>query len=312
VNQAFWDLWSMDHAANCARWQRLSSPAIAPSGSGWKKTWTANPQLMQFGDQSLLYYRGTGPVEGDPEERDQIGAAEVVQIGRRGIVIDDVADGPVIPSGGSSAFDADVLDPSAIAFKDEVLLYYSALGAQGDSIGLASSRDGITFTKQGCVMAGRAPAAILRSGKVWMLSQEMIGDGYGLKLFVSSDGRTFQSACGQPVFVPEKGSWDGLSVVTARLFENGEFVYMLYAGSADTVDEPAYFGLARSRDLVTWERHPGNPIFGAGARGAPDGGCIWFPALTETADSFVMLYEGSRGTPSWDLDCAICIAFVPK
>jgi hypothetical protein len=113
------------------------------------------------------------------------------------------------------------------------------------------------------------------------------------------------------VITGEAGSWDARSVVTAALFQEGDWTYMIYGGSADSVDEPAYFGLARSDNLIRWERHPGNPIFGAGARGTPDGGCIWFPTMVETQDAFFMLYEGSRGTPRWDLDCSICMSWIP-
>ena len=103
-----------------------------------------------------------------------------------------------------------------------------------------------------------------------------------------------------------------VSITTARLSREGEWCYMVYGGSAYLADEPDYFGLARSRNLVDWERHPGNPIFGCGAKGTPDGGAMWFPALVQTDDCFVMLYEGSRGKYSWDLSSAICLASIPR
>src|SRR5204863_4328933 len=124
----------------------------------------------------------------------------------------------VVGSGGPGEFDADILDPAAIAFKDEILVYCSALGRQGDSIGLATSRDGITFQKAGRIMAGRAPSLVLRDNRLFMLSQDMVGDGYGLKLFSSTDGRLFAPVQSDPVLLPEPGSWDSLSVVTARMY----------------------------------------------------------------------------------------------
>lgn len=310
MNERFWSLWSDSHVENLARWKRLAIPAIPPSGRGWTSTWTANPDFLRLNDELILYYRGTGAADGDPEERDQIGGALVRSVGPHGIELEHWTDKPLLPSGGPDAFDADNLDPAAILFGGEVLLFYSALGPGPDSIGLATSPDGRTFIKSGPIMEGRAPTVVARKGRLYLLNQHMVGDGYGLSLYGSIDGRNFTPAARQPVFVPEAGSWDSLSVVTARLYDGGDYVYMIYGGSADTVDEPAYFGLARSRDLVHWERHPGNPIFGAGARGTPDGGCIWFPALAETDQGFAMLYEGSRGTPRWDLDCSICLASV--
>jgi hypothetical protein len=86
----------------------------------------------------------------------------------------------------------------------------------------------------------------------------------------------------------------------------------MYGGSSYLADEPDFFGLARSKNLIDWEYHPGNPIFGCAAKGAPDGGAIWFPALHETRDDFLMLYEGSRGKYSWDLSSTICMASTRK
>jgi hypothetical protein len=88
--------------------------------------------------------------------------------------------------------------------------------------------------------------------------------------------------------------------------------YLIYGGSSSLLDQPDYFGLARSNDLLHWERHPGNPIFGCGAKGQEDGGAIWFPALIETADRFVLLYEGSRGNYRGDLSSQICQSSIPK
>ena len=114
------------------------------------------------------------------------------------------------------------------------------------------------------------------------------------------------------MFSPEEGSWDAFSITTARLSADAGWFYMMYGGSAYLADEPDCFGLARSKDLVHWERHSGNPIFGRGPAGSPDGGAIWFPALLETEDCFILLYEGSRGKYSWDLSSAICMASAAK
>ena len=64
--------------------------------------------------------------------------------------------------------------------------------------------------------------------------------------------------------------------------------------------------------MLTWEKHPGNPIFGCGPKGSPDGGAIWFPAVYEESDRFVMLYEGSRGKYTWDCSSQICMSTIKK
>jgi beta-xylosidase len=87
---------------------------------------------------------------------------------------------------------------------------------------------------------------------------------------------------------------------------------MICGGSPDLNDQPDYFGIAKSKDLITWEKHPGNPIFGIGAKGEEDGGAIWFPALIEIKTHYVMLYEGSRGRYAWDLSSQICMSSIKK
>jgi hypothetical protein len=200
-----------------------------------------------------------------------------------------------------------------------VHLYYSAIGPGDDSVGLAISTDGETgerFEKYGRVLVARAPSALVRDGKIYLLSQNFLpgttGE-YAFYLFSSDDGISFKPAQDNPILTGTTGDWDSHSVVTGRLFEGEDgWIYLLYGGSSYRSDEPEHFGLARSRDLLAWEKHPGNPIFGAGARGEADGGAMWFPAICETPTHFHLLYEGSRGPYSWNLSSTICLASVPK
>jgi hypothetical protein len=101
-------------------------------------------------------------------------------------------------------------------------------------------------------------------------------------------------------------------VATGRLLRAEDEFYLLYGGSSSLIDQPDAFGLARSRDLIHWERHPGNPVFGCGPKGSEDGGAIWFPALIETEEALVLLYEGSRGNYQGELSSQICMASIPK
>ncbi len=311
--QGLWDSFGSDWKANLRLWERSLDAAIPKVPGTWKESATANPAFLRRGTDLLLYYRGTGPVEGDPEARDQIGVARVIELGVSGVKLD--AGGRLaVPSGGPLGFDCEALDPSPVEFDGKVLLYYSALGPDEDSVGCATSGNGMHFERSRRIMPGRAPCAVVKDGLVYLLNQELSeGGGYGLTLWKSSDGVHFEPVQGKDRFVfgPADSGWDSLSVVTARVWRHGEWFTMTYGGSSEKVDEPAYFGLARSRDLVHWERHPGNPIFGAGMRGAADGECIWFPAIFETSDGFVLLYEGATGTQAWNSDSSICLAFLP-
>jgi predicted GH43/DUF377 family glycosyl hydrolase len=315
MNQRFWNRFSEDWRANCLAWARHpDNPVLPPAGTGWKSRWTANPDLLFFGDRLLLYYRGNGVTSANPGAcHDRIAAAQVQRLAPGELRISDLNGGDfALDVGREGEFDChDALDPAAVVFKGRVWLYYSAIGSGPDSIGLAVSDDGERFEKVGKVMEGRAPEAIVCNDRLYLLCHKANPSGnYQLLLSVSDDGRHFTPVQTEPIFRGEVGAWDALSITTARLAQEDDWFYMLYGGSAYLADEPDFFGLARSRDLQRWERHPGNPIFGTGPAGAQDGGAIWFPALHETPEGFVMLYEGSPGKYRWSLYSAICMAWI--
>jgi len=311
VYAELWNCFLHDYHQNCLAWEHELTPILPPSGTTWQSVWTANPDLLQLGDRLLLYYRGSGTLPVREGTVDRIGVAEVQSIGRGMLELRPLnGDVPVVDAGSPEEFDGvDVLDPATVVFGGKVLLYYSAIGPNEDSIGLAISDDGEHFVKHGRIMKGRAPDVIEFEGRLRMVYQRADAQGnYQVYLAESADGITFTDLIEEPVFKPTPKSWDSLSIATVRLGKEDGWVYALYGGSSYLADEPDYFGLARSRDMVTWEFHPGNPVFGCGPKGAPDGGAMWFPALHQTPDGFILLYEGSPGKYAWDCTSAICMA----
>ncbi len=126
-------------------------------GNSWQKRWTANPDFLNFGGKTLLYYRGDGTTSADDGAfHDQIGVAELNGISTKGISYELLNHGhPIVPIGRKGSFDDGmVLDPSAVQFGSRVFLYYSAIGTPGYHIGLAVSSDGVHFRKMGPVIEG--------------------------------------------------------------------------------------------------------------------------------------------------------------
>jgi hypothetical protein len=315
--QSVWETFSNDYTANCLAWTRGSeNPVIPPSGTTWKGHWTGSPEFLSHGERMLLYYHGNGILPGKGKTpHDRIGVAEISAIGPMQLVYHDLNGGlPAIDVGVPGEFDdQDVSEPAAVEYKGKVLLFYGASGRRGHAIGLATSSDGEHFTKEGMVIAGgEAPDVVAIRDSLFLIYQKPGEKGYTIHVSVSTDGKKFYSLGSAPVLEGEPGHWDAQSVTTPRIWKNGEWYYMLYGGSADRDNEPEFFGLARSRDLFTWERHPGNPVFGAGVHAGPDGGAIWYPAIHEAGPWLVMLYEGSRGRHAWDLDPGICMAWISR
>ena len=315
MNKTFWDLFGDNWRENCRAWRRSDkNPVIPAAGNTWKKVWTADPDVLESGGRRLLYYRGHGTAPGrDDGNHDRIGVAEIVGVTRDGVEIRDLHDGPVVDVGEPGRFDDQhALDPAAIEYCGTVLLFYSAVGAEGDCVGLAMSHDdGATFWKFGNVFAGRAPEIVIKDDLLYLLFQRHINDNhYETFLAKSPDGIKWETIQEAPVLAPgPAGSWNSFDVCTARVAESDGVYYMIYAGSANVCDVPDHFGLARSTDLINWEHHPGNPIFGIGDKDQPDGGAIWFPALLEEDDFFAMLYEGTR---SGAVTSQICQASIDK
>ena len=158
VTKAFWNRFSMKYESNCLAWHHFSrNPVLPPLGNSWQKRWTANPDFLNFGGKTLLYYRGDGTTSADDGAfHDQIGVAELNGISTKGISYELLNHGhPIVPIGRKGSFDDGmVLDPSAVQFGSRVFLYYSAIGTPGYHIGLAVSSDGVHFRKMGPVIEG--------------------------------------------------------------------------------------------------------------------------------------------------------------
>ena len=68
-------------------------------------------------------------------------------------------------------------------------------------------------------------------------------------------------------------SWEGMVVSAPSIIKHGGIYYMFYTGFDDRVPGKQTIGLATSKDLFNWERHPGNPVYEAPewAERRPDG-----------------------------------------
>lgn len=311
---SFWDIFANDYRINCKAWEHNTgkNPVIPAGKQMWGKYWTANPAVLHRHEEMLVYFRGNGLTPVNQDRHDRIGVARIKSISADSFDYEVLNDGNfIVDVGPKGSFDdSDVLDPGVVEFNGKIFLYYSGVGTGPHSVGLATSNDGIRFSKRGSVFVGRSPSVVCADNKVYMIYQNDTGKGYrGFFLAESGDGISFKTFSEEPVLSGQDNGWDKF-VTTARIFKENDTFYMLYGGSPDMNDQPDYFGLARSSDLRTWQKHPGNPVFGLGAKGEEDGGAIWFPALIDIGSHYVILYEGSRGRYSWDLSSQICMSSI--
>lgn len=313
--QNLWDLFSNTFTTNVLAWSRYNdNPVIGPAGTTWKSRGVGSPELLSFKTKTLLFFHGTGVLGASATPIDRIGVVEVEDFGAGRLTLKEINRGfPVIDAGAAGAFDRNgASTPAAVLFKGQIHLYYAGTGDSTQTIGLAVSANGEQFVKVGPIISGSSPDLVVLGDTLYMVFQRLHRNGYRMHLAFSTDGRKFYEIGEQPVFQGKAGDWDAQSITSPRIWASAGWVYLMYGGSAGATDEPEFFGLARSKDLTHWERHPGNPIFGAGIHGGPDGGAIWTPALFENDTWIVLLYEGSVGHHFWGGQSSVCMAWVPK
>ena len=265
-------------------------PSLAIRPGTWREDATMTVDLIPRDDHYQIFYVGK------KNGQDSIGVATCPREGFDGKSWTDYPDNPVISPGEAGSYDAThVVDPACVEVGGHFFLYYSAIGAGPDSIGLAVSEDGLQFQKEDSpVLIGRAPEVVKVGDTIYMLySLDHRGGGYEFHLATSKDGRHFTEE--GPVFSPEGDGWDGLSVVTPRVFQEQGIFVMAYAGDDTEKDYPRGFGLAFSWDMRTWKRFPDNPVFAAGELGSWESRAIWFPEILKHNGRYYLWYEGYNG-----------------
>ncbi|GAB4452040.1 MAG: hypothetical protein Kow00120_22250 [Anaerolineae bacterium] len=277
-------------------WQRaLQTPFIAPQPGSLLAEAVTTPDVLVWRDRVHFY---VGGISGGHERilTARIDPALLRQ--QPASTLSNPTDAFAIAVDiGPQDFDSQhVFDPAAVVVNDRVFLYYSAIGAGPDAVGLALSHDGVAFAKHGAaLLEGRAPEAIWTGGVFYLFYvQALAHGGYAVFVATSDDGVRFVPTGRPALDVGPPGAWDSFEVTTPRVFVRGGVHYMIYAGGGDPArkDVPGAFGMARSRDLLTWERYPDNPVFVKGAAGAWDDGAIWFGTAFACGDRLCLLYEG--------------------
>ncbi len=277
------------------RWERLSrEPYLSPAQGTLASQAVTTPDVLVMDGEVILI---AGAVA---EGRERLIRLPLEPAGLDRGAGASVRQALLLLDAGPHDYDRDhVYDPAAVSTPEGVLLFYSAIGREADSIGEAIWQDGHTIVKADqAVCRGRAPEVVLRDGKLYLYYVLLVGrGGYRIHASVSKDMRPFQAGSTSIVLeAGAAGSWDSYEVTTPRIFERNGIHYMMYAGgsSQDRKDQPAAFGLARSADLINWERYPFNPVFKVGEAGQWDDGAIWFGTVFEWDHQLYLFYEAGR------------------
>jgi len=277
-------------------WNRvLDEPFIKPCPGTVAPDAVTTPDVLVRESGLNLFI---GAVDGDKEYIILVSLSpDDLKLGRS-IVVPSSATTILHP--GPSDFDCQhVFDPAVIQWQGKTFLYYSAIGKCEDSIGLAISDDGVNFNKQeNALLIGRSPEVVAKDDLVYLFY--VLNDGgKGYSIFASSsrDGISFKPVSPDPVLSQGiLGEWDDMEVTTPRIIRIDDIYFMIYAGldQNDEKDIPRAFGIARSKDLIHWEKYPMNPVFRIAGHNSWDDGAIWFGTLAYLDDNLYLIYEGGR------------------
>jgi len=215
--------------------------------------------------------------------------------------------------------DVKQLDAAVVSADGKVFLYCSFVKKGGggkrprafETIGAYVSDDARHFAPLGPrdgLFQGRAPEAVFYKGKIYLFcyidpgSFDDNSDGLYAKyvLFISSDGEHF-AYHGEILPLGAPGEWDSFFVTTARVIREDDWFYLLYCGSNLHEDWLQNAGIARSRDLLRWEKSFMNPIFGRCLD--PNFGSMWYPTGIRIGADYYFTYEYT-GRPMQEAETA--------
>jgi len=143
-------------------------------------------------------------------------------------------------------------------------------------IGLATSTDGITWTKHGSnpVLAYGAGGqwddynvgnpVVWKEGSTWYMLYGGAADAVGnvcVGLATSADGISWTRSGSNPVMSPAGAGWE-VSVATpgTSITKEGDTYYLYYTGGTRGSLTTMKIGLATSTDLITWTKSGNNPL----------------------------------------------------
>lgn len=205
---------------------------------------------------------------------------------------------PVLERGAPGEWDAvDALNPSVVERDGIFYNLYSGYDGQTWHTGLAVSRDGIHWEKQGKVLSPD-PATwegdyIAANGHVSIVGGEFYywyqaGDPPRIGLARSRDARRWEKLPEPVLPLGPRGAWDERGVADPYVLEAGGRLYMYYLGQDRARRQR--IGVAMSEDGIRWRKLRSNPILELGPVGAFDEVGLGEPAVWSFGGRYWMLY----------------------
>ena len=186
-------------------------------------------------------------------------------------------------------------------------MWYVGYTSMRTRIGLATSEDGISWTKHvgtpvlspggngGWDDADLGVFTVIKDGTSYKMWYN--GKGYDgiqrIGLATSSDGISWTKHPNNPVLEPGSNGWDSYHIYTGPVVTNGSHYSMYYTGQDYSKNR---VGLATSPDGLEWSKYEDNPVLDTGLPGSWGSAYIFAASIVRRDDSLLMWYWGSEGT----------------
>jgi len=211
---------------------------------------------------------------------------------------------PVLERGPAGEFDSvDALNPSLVRrgteHQGQWFNFYSGFDGKTWHTGLATSADGIAWTKRGKVLSPDPSTweggYIAANGTALWLRGEFhywyqAGSPPRIGLARSANGRAWNKEAAPVVPVGPRGAWDERATADPYVIQVRDTLYLFYLGEDRARRQR--LGVARSKDGVHWEKLRGSPVLDLGAAGTFDENGLGEPAVWQAAGWWWMLYTG--------------------
>lgn len=207
---------------------------------------------------------------------------------------------PVLSPGSNGSWDGATISVGPVIKVDGIYrMYYGGRAMQGGytSIGLATSPDGITWTKKtNPVLVGQGnwegnidAGDVIKINNTYYMYYTGINSGYyKIGIATSPDGITWTRLSSNPYLVGDKG-WEAQGVLTPTvIYDNNKYVMAYLNGK----DYPDAFGLATSSDGINWVKDPSNPFFTSQNTYNRWTSYILYPCLRKYNNEWRVYYSG--------------------
>ncbi|MGD8968539.1 MAG: hypothetical protein PVI07_13600, partial [Anaerolineae bacterium] len=259
-------------SADGVNWTRLiTNPVLEIGAPGdWDEEGVGQPSVIKQGGLYQMWFFG-----GNDDGVKQVGYATSTN----GIDWTKHPGNPVLTVGGEGAWDETEVGGPRVLFDGATyhLWYHGYSGSCCDSIGYATSPDGINWTKHsGNPVFGRgdpgewddsfilATAVLSDGGQLHMWYSTSWVDNAGIGYVTSTNGISWTRFLTGPVLpVGSPGEWDENYVSWPAVIRDGGAYRMWYRGHDD--GWWVQFGYATSPDGIVWTRSVSNPVFSPGA-----------------------------------------------